>query len=91
MFYLKVKDLNERTKILAYLKECGISAAFHYVPLHSSPFGEKISKFAGRDIYTTSESEKLIRLPLWYGIGDEDIYKVCESIKNFFKMISNEF
>lgn len=91
MFYLKVKDLNERTKILAYLKECGISAAFHYVPLHSSPFGEKISKFAGRDIYTTSESEKLIRLPLWYGIGDEDIYKVCESIKNFFKMINNEF
>ncbi|MFW1968562.1 dTDP-4-amino-4,6-dideoxygalactose transaminase [Acinetobacter guillouiae] len=85
MFYLKVKNLDERTKLLGYLKECGISAAFHYVPLHSSPFGEKISKFAGRDIYTSSESEKLIRLPLWYGMDDKDIYKVYESIKNFFK------
>jgi len=86
MFYLKVKDLDERTKILAYLKESGISAAFHYVPLHSSPYGAKISKFSGNDTYTTLESEKLLRLPLWYGMIEEDIYKICECIEKFFKI-----
>lgn len=83
MFYIKVKDLNQRTELLEYLKKSKIFAAFHYVPLHSSPFGEKVTEFNGCDSFTTSESEKLIRLPLWYGMKDSDINTVVLNIKIF--------
>lgn len=83
MFYIKVKDLTQRTELLEYLKKSKIFAAFHYVPLHSSPFGEKVTKFNGCDNFTTTESEKLIRLPLWFGISDSDINTVVLNIKNF--------
>lgn len=83
MFYIKVKDLTQRTELLEYLKKSKIFAAFHYVPLHSSPFGEKVTEFNGCDNFTTTESEKLIRLPLWYGISDSDINTVVLNIKKF--------
>ena len=80
MFYLKVRDLEERTALLAYFKQYVIGAVFHYVPLHSAPAGLKYGRFSGRDIYTTSQSERLIRLPLYYGITGEELDTVCEKI-----------
>lgn len=85
MFYIKAKDLEERTQLIAYLKEHGVSAVFHYVPLHSSPAGMKYGVFYGEDHYTTKESERLIRLPLYYGISDEDVNYVIDRIKRFYK------
>jgi dTDP-4-amino-4,6-dideoxygalactose transaminase len=87
MFYIKVKNLNERTALLDYLKQKGIGAVFHYVPLHSSPFGLTHCKFVGQDQFTTQESEKLIRLPLWYGISKEEINYICDEIYNFFNKL----
>lgn len=86
MFYIKVKDIEERTKLIAYLKENGILAVFHYIPLHTAPAGQKYGKFFGRDNYTTAESERLLRLPLYYGIEDEKVEKVINTIKNYFSV-----
>jgi dTDP-4-amino-4,6-dideoxygalactose transaminase len=85
IFYIKVKNLNIRTKLLNFLKEQGIWAVFHYVPLHSSPAGQRYSRFHGVDKFTTKESERLIRLPLFFNIKDEEIDYVIESIYRFFK------
>lgn len=84
MFYLKVKDLDERTALLDEFKKANIGAVFHYVPLHSAPAGLKFGRFEGEDIYTTKESERLIRLPLYYGISDVEIDSVCSVIEKFF-------
>ena len=84
MFYIKCKDLAERTALLAHLKQAGILAVFHYVPLHSAPAGQQFSRFHGQDCYTTRESERLVRLPLWYGIGNDVIVKVIAAIQSFF-------
>ena len=80
MFYIKVKDLEQRTALLEHFKQYVIWAVFHYVPLHSAPAGLKYGRFSGRDIHTTSQSERLIRLPLYYGITGEEIDTVCEKI-----------
>ncbi len=85
MFYLKVKDLEERTALLEHFKKAEIWAVFHYVPLHSAPAGLKYGRFSGRDIHTTSQSERLIRLPLYYGITGEEIDTVCEKITEWSK------
>ncbi|MDD2509386.1 MAG: dTDP-4-amino-4,6-dideoxygalactose transaminase [Aliarcobacter skirrowii] len=85
MFYLKVKDLEERTALLDYLKENDIGAVFHYVPLHSAPAGEKFGRFDGVDNFTTKESERLIRLPMYYGLEDNELLKVIDVVKEFFK------
>lgn len=84
MFYIKAKNLEERTQLISYLKAKEIQCVFHYVPLHSSPAGLRLGEFRGEDIYTTRESERLMRLPLWYGMNDEDIYKVAEEIHKFY-------
>lgn len=84
MFYIKVKDLEERTALMAYLKENDILSVFHYVPLHSSPAGKKFGVFHGEDRYTTRESEKLLRLPLFYNINEADIAKVIKNLKAFY-------
>lgn len=84
LFYIKAKDLEERTALISFLKGKGISAVFHYTPLHSSPVGGKYSRFYGNDIYTTVESERLVRLPLYYGLGDR-VYEVVDAIKSFYK------
>ncbi len=85
MFYVKVKSLQQRTKLLDFFKKNDILAVFHYVPLHSSPAGRKFGEFVGNDEWTTKESEKLIRLPLYYGIKDFEVEKVINTLKKFFK------
>mgnify|MGYP000668023877 FL=1 len=85
MFYLKVKDLDERTALLDYLKENGINAVFHYVPLHSAPAGEKFGRFDGVDEFTTKESERLIRLPMYYGLSDDEINKILKTTYKFYR------
>lgn len=85
MFYIKAKDLGERTRLIAYMKENGIGCVFHYIPLHSAPAGRKFGRFHGEDQYTTKESERLMRLPMYYGLKPEDVEKVIETIKNFYK------
>lgn len=84
MFYIKVKNLEVRTRLLAHLKSEGINAVFHYVPLHSSPAGQIFSRFHGEDRYTTTESERLIRLPMYYGLKPEEIERVVFVIGQFF-------
>ena len=85
MFYIKTKDLEERTKLINHLKENEIQAVFHYIPLHSAPAGIKYGRFHGEDKYTTKESERLLRLPMYYGLKGEDVLKVCDKIKEFYK------
>ncbi len=83
MYYLKVKDLDVRTRLIRYLKEAGIVAVFHYVPLHSAPAGIKYGRFHGEDIYTTADSDRLVRLPMFYNLTDEDQDRVIERLLSF--------
>ena len=84
MFYIKVNDLKERTRLIGHLDSHGVQAVFHYVPLHSAPAGIKFGTFVGEDKYTTYESEKLIRLPLYYGIKKEEIQSVIDTILDYY-------
>ena len=84
MFYIKLKDLEERTAYIKHMKENGIMCAFHYVPLHTAPAGQKYGQFYGDDIYTTEESEKLVRLPLYYNLADEEVEKVILHTNEYF-------
>lgn len=84
MFYIKTKDLNERTELMTYLKENDVASAFHYVPLHSAPAGKKYGEFRGEDKYTTKESNRLLRLPMYYNILPSEIDKVCNLIETFY-------
>ncbi len=85
MFYIKVSNLETRSELLSYLKTHGICAVFHYIPLHSSPAGLRYGRFHGEDNYTTKESERIVRLPMYYGLKEEDIEIVVNCIKEFFK------
>lgn len=85
MFYIKTKNLEERSKLIAFLKENGIGAVFHYIPLHSSPAGQQFGRFHGEDKYTTKESERLLRLPMYYGLEKKDIEYVVSKIKEFYE------
>ena len=84
MYYLKLKNLQERTAFINYMKENDVHTVFHYVPLHSAPAGLKFGRFAGEDVYTTKESERLVRLPLYYGLAQEDLEKVIRLVYDFF-------
>jgi dTDP-4-amino-4,6-dideoxygalactose transaminase len=84
MFYIKCKDLEERTKLIDYLKQNGIYAVFHYIPLHSAEAGLKYGRFHGEDKYTTKESERLVRLPLYYGLKEEEVKLVIDKVKEFY-------
>lgn len=84
MFYIKVESLDIRTKLIDFLKDNGVMAVFHYIPLHSSPAGKKFGNFSGEDIYTTAESERLVRLPIWYGIKEEQLKYVVKCVYEFF-------
>ena len=85
MFYIKARDLQERTALISFLKARGITAVFHYVPLHSAPAGYKFGRFSGDDLYTTKESERLVRLPMYYGLTKEDLQHVIDAVKEFYK------
>ena len=87
MFYLKCKSLKERTELIQFLKEHEVMAVFHYVPLHSAPAGLKFGAFHGEDVYTTIESERLVRLPLYYGMRHEDTNTVINLVKEFYEKI----
>ncbi len=84
MFYLKAADLKERTALITYLKEAGVQTVFHYVPLHTAPAGLKFGRFSGEDRYTTRESERILRLPMYYGLKEEQVMYVAEKIKEFY-------
>ena len=86
MFYLKCKDLEERTDFISFLKEHDIQAVFHYVPLHSAPAGLKFGRFHGDDIYTTAESDRLVRLPLYYGLEEQNVINVVKTVFDYFKV-----
>ena len=86
MFYIKCKDLEERTALISFAKENDVMMVFHYIPLHSAPAGKKYGRFDGEDIYTTKESERLVRLPLYYGLTEEDRNKVISVVRKFYEM-----
>ncbi len=85
MFYIKVANLQERSELSAYLTEKGIGSAFHYVPLHSSPAGKNFGRFSGEDRYTTETYERLLRLPMYYGLKEDEVEYICNKIKDFYQ------
>ena len=84
MYYLKCRSLEERTALISFLKSRDILAVFHYVPLHSAPAGLRFGRFDGEDVYTTSESDKLVRLPMYYKLTAEDQAKVIAAVREFY-------
>jgi len=85
LFYVKLADLAERTAFMGFLKEHGVQSSFHYVPLHSAPAGLRYGRFSGEDVYTTRESDRLTRLPMYYGMVPADRDKVIETVLSFFE------
>ena len=84
MFYLKTADIEERTEFIEYMKEKGVLTVFHYIPLHTAPAGQRFGRFHGEDEYTTKESERLVRLPMYYGLTLEQVDKICAYVKGFY-------
>ena len=85
MYYIKAENIEERTRLIKYLRENGVEAVFHYIPLHTAPAGKKFGRFNGVDKYTTKESERLLRLPMHYNLSENDIEYIVEKIKEFYK------
>ena len=85
MFYRRLKNLEQRTSFIQYMNEQHIMTVFHYVPLHSAPAGIKFGRFHGEDRYTTKESERLVRLPMYYGLTKEDKDYIIDCIYHFFR------
>ena len=85
MFWIKAKNLEERTELLTHLKANGVYGVFHYVPLHSAAAGIKYGRFHGKDVYTTKESERLVRLPLFYGLTESEADHIVKCVKEFYK------
>ncbi len=88
MFYIKTKNMDERTRLIEHLSAHSISSVFHYIPLHNAPAGKEYSKFVGEDIHTTLESERLLRLPMYYGLRSNEINAVVDAIKSFYAKIN---
>ena len=84
MFYVKVKDFEERTALLEHLKYNDVLAVFHYVPLHSAPAGLKFGEFEGDDKFTTAESERIVRLPIFYGLTVKEKEYIIKAIYDYF-------
>ncbi len=85
MFYLKFKNLEQRQMFIKFMKGRQIYCVFHYIPLHSAPAGCRYGRFNGNDEYTTKESERLVRLPMYFGLSKEDCFEVIEGVKAFFE------
>lgn len=86
MFYIKTADMEERSALIAYLKENGIMAVFHYIPLHTAPAGMRFGRFHGEDVYTTKESERLLRLPMFYTLSSDQVTYICDKVREFYEM-----
>ena len=84
MYYVKCRDLGQRSRFIAFMKGKGIWTVFHYIPLHSAPAGLKYGRFHGEDVYTTHESDRLVRLPMYYGLAKDDTEYIVASVKQFF-------
>ena len=84
MFYIKAKNIKERTALINHMKENGVLVVFHYVPLHTAPAGERFGRFHGEDVYTTRESERLARLPMYYGLTLEQVDYICDKVVEFY-------
>lgn len=84
MFYLRADDYARCTLLIKHLAECGVVSAFHYVPLHSSNAGVRYGKFSGIDQHTTRASERMLRLPLWYGMKHEEVSFVVDAVIKFY-------
>ena len=85
MFYIKCKDLDTRQAYIKYMRDNDIQCVFHYVPLHSAPAGKKFGRFVGKDEHTTPDSDRLVRLPMYYNIAKEDLKKVIDKTIEFFE------
>ncbi len=85
LFYIKLNNADERTRFISFLKQKGIHSVFHYIPLHSSAAGKKYGVFRGEDIYTTKESERLVRLPLYYELSEDKQNRVIQAVEDFLK------
>lgn len=85
MYYIVLRSLQERTELIEHLKSNGISSVFHYIPLHSAAAGLKYGRFHGEDRYTTDRSERLLRLPMYYGLTEDDCQRVIDCVKAFFQ------
>lgn len=86
MFYVKLADLAQRTAFISFLRERGVQSSFHYVPLHSAPAGQKYGVFSGVDEFTTAESDRLTRLPMYYGLTESDRQAVVDAAHAFFSL-----
>lgn len=84
MFYIKTADIEERSTLITFLKENGIMAVFHYIPLHTAPAGMRFGRFHGEDEYTTKESERLLRLPMFYALTEDQVTYICDKVKEFY-------
>lgn len=85
MFYIKAGDIEERTELIDFLKKKEVMSVFHYIPLHTAPAGQKYGRFHGEDRFTTRESERLTRLPMFYGLTLEQVDYICEQIYSFYE------
>jgi len=84
MFYIKLKDLKQRSDFIEHMEQSNISVAFHYIPLHSASAGKQFGEFSGSDCYTTKESERLVRLPMYFEISRNKIENINTAVMNFF-------
>lgn len=85
MYYIKCRDAEERAQLIAHLNAHDIGAVFHYIPLHSAPAGRRFGRFCGEDVYTTRESERLLRLPMYYGLTFDDVDRVVSAVYDFYQ------
>ena len=84
MYYIKVKDMDTRSRLIGFLRQREICSVFHYIPLHSAAAGRKFGRFHGEDVYTTRESQRLLRLPMYYSLTLEQAEYVVDCIREFF-------
>ena len=89
MYYIKCRDIEERQMFIQYMLDNDIKCVFHYIPLHTAPAGKKYGRFEGEDIYTTAESERLVRLPLYFNMSDSDLDMIIDKVKIFFGDMNN--
>jgi dTDP-4-amino-4,6-dideoxygalactose transaminase len=86
MYYIKTKDINERSRFIEFMKQNGIWPVFHYIPLHTAPAGLRFGCFRGDDVYTTKESERLVRLPMFYSLKESEVDYIVDKIKEFYRV-----